>query len=230
MLARFAACLTQICSLDVNICWYCNASRFCALRSPQVQEMKDSSDHKVSSKIRNHSYILEMLDIYVSHHGTILLLALRFKSLKVVTLLLTGEYVDEKDSNIVYRTEDSSNLKVKPLSPNTRDAEGECALHIACELGICSIIDELIDYKQGWEAPWLAPVPIPSVETNPNSEDKDKNTPLMIAVMNGHTSVVEKLTTELPVFSSAQEDTNEQAGININQVPMPRCHTHRPSS
>ena len=38
------------------------------------------------------------------------------------------------------------------------------------------VIEKLLDYKQGWDHPWLAPIPIPAVRTNANAEDKDKNT------------------------------------------------------
>jgi hypothetical protein len=196
----------------------------------KVAAMKKQNDQT----LRDEQLLLEMLSISSAHHGNILLLALKNKCLKVTKLLLDGEYSEIVGEDITYKILDSLGKPVKPLSPNTRNAEGECALHIACELGVASIIDGLLKYKQGWEHPWLSPCSIPSVVTNPNSEDKDKNTPLMIAVMAGHCAIVKKLTTDLKVISTTA-DANGYAGftnsfesytecqigagmININQV------------
>jgi len=83
--------------------------------------------------------------------------------------------------------QDSKDGFVTMFYPNATDVNGRTALHLACEMGLEESIEPLLKYKHKFGRKWVGE------EFDVNLKDKQSYTPLMSAIVNGHTGVVKQL-------------------------------------
>ena len=133
------------------------------------------------------SYLLrKYLDVPEEKSGSLLILAVKNRQLEAVKYL-TGHHE--------LQTKDSNGQAVTMVEPNARDPVlGRTALYEACSWGDVDAVKCIMNYKQGWQLPFQNEAGIGLKEVNIVQGDREKETPLMVAIKGRYSHIVEILT------------------------------------
>lgn len=139
-----------------------------------------------TGEMLNAKKLRKSLDVPERKNGSFLNLAVKQQKLDTIRFL-TGN-----DSRLIIK--DRKGKPVHMVEVNKSGQLGRTALLEACTWGNEEAVRMILGYKQGWELPFDNAAGIGLEEVNMVLADRDKRTPLIVAVENQHAEVVKLLT------------------------------------